>query len=216
MYTIDGNRVVELYANFVEDFNGDIQVRPPFWVIIEGDDGVGKTTTAHILRNFLTQIGFPVVLEAEGKHITEVGSNPTPFWYERSVRHHLIGTLLRSGYSVIQDRSWVSTAVYQEQEDAADLANLMYGVLGVAPDAIFLLEGKDGLGRYECLRNFKAVLIPSLNRIIPIVIIPDMPSHHRVHFILTHLFGTKGFLNASNETDGYPQADGFLVESLSE
>lgn len=200
MFTIQGQALQPLYAQFISDADTELGgLRPPFWLALEGDDGVGKTTTAALLRNFLTQINIPVVVEAEGKFFTdEEDWDDEAFWLERSVRHRDIAKLINAGFSVIQDRSWISTVVYQEDETAVDKANLMYGIMGGCPQAIFVLEGLEGYGRYEVLRPFNGVIIPSVGQIIPIIFVPYAPSLTRAYTILDLLMGTKSPFQSSN------------------
>jgi len=97
----------------------------PF-IVIEGIDGVGKTTIAYMLKNHFEKKGKKVVLTSEptegeyGKIIREKlkeGMDPIEavllFALDRYVHVKEIKRLVREGYVVISDRYYYSSIAYQ-------------------------------------------------------------------------------------------------------
>ena len=126
------------------------------WIIFEGDDGSGKTTLVNALKLWLTKRGEKVMVEQEGKHVIDtVPGDSEVYWEERLARRWVLKELMENGYWILQDRSWISTVVYQKDYESVDRANKMYREMGVWPDMVFILSGPEGLGRYSNVQRDK-------------------------------------------------------------
>jgi len=122
------------------------------WIIFEGDDGSGKTTLVNALKLWLTKRGLKVIVEQEGKHVVDtILGDSEVYWEERLARCWTLKELLNAGFWVLQDRSWISTVVYQNDYGSVDRARDMYTAMGTWPDKLFILNGPEGKGRYSKL-----------------------------------------------------------------
>lgn len=129
------------------------------WIIFEGDDGSGKTTLVNALKFELTKRGVKVVVEQEGKHVVDtILKDKEVYWEERLSRRWVLKELIQNSYWILQDRSWISTVVYQNDYSSVDRAEKMYGEMGVWPDKVFILSGPEGQGRYKTLDRGKLFL----------------------------------------------------------
>jgi dTMP kinase len=103
-------------------------MRPGFFIAIEGIDGAGKTTQAHLLQAALQQMGFPVIRTKEpttGKYgqilrdsalTGRLSAEEEVEVFVKDRREHvdsLIIPELKAGKIVIVDRYYFSTAAYQ-------------------------------------------------------------------------------------------------------
>lgn len=127
------------------------------WIIFEGDDGSGKTTLVNALKLELTKRGLKVIVEQEGKHVVDtILGDSEVYWEERLARRWVLKDLIEKGYWILQDRSWISTVVYQDDYESVQRAKDMYSEMGVWPDKVFILSGPEGLGRrYSKLQRDK-------------------------------------------------------------
>lgn len=142
--------------------------RKGVFISIEGPDGAGKTTQAHMLKERLESQGYKVFLTREpggtpiGEEIRSILLNPR--FEEMSVsceillysaaRSQLVKEVLRpyleSGYMVITDRYLDSSLVYQGLAGGAELEMIrninLWATAGLLPDITFLLDVDAGKG----------------------------------------------------------------------
>jgi len=113
------------------------------WVVLEGVDGTGKTTQAELLAKHLKGQGHEIVKTAEptketaaGRRIREGITDPQELLhlFVEDRTWHLLNYVypaLNSGFTVIQDRNWLSTAIYQGQ-CLGSHESVDNGILGIA------------------------------------------------------------------------------------
>lgn len=146
-----------------------------FWIILEGEDGVGKTTLANALKHWLSLQNHKCVVEAFGKHfVPDPNLSTDALWMrfaaEFSSRMPFLQDLVDGGWSIIQDRSFVSTIVYQnEWSRIALLMDALFHQWDSAPTHIFILPP---YGRYTVLRDLKRIILPVSGREIYLVFVP--------------------------------------------
>lgn len=147
--------------------------RQGVFISIEGPDGAGKTTQAHMLKERLENQGYKVFLTREpggtpiGEEIRNILLNPR--FEEMSVaceillysaaRSQLVKDVLRPylerGYMVITDRYLDSSLVYQGLAGGEELEMIkninLWATAGLLPDITFLLDidAVKGLQRLE-------------------------------------------------------------------
>jgi len=163
-----------------------------FWIILEGDEGVGKTTLAHALKHWLSLQNQKCVVEAFGKHfIPDPNLSSESLWMcftaEFSSRMPFLQELMDNGWSIIQDRGFISTLVYQNDwEYIMRLMDAMFHQWDSAPTHIFVLPPYN---RYFILRDVKRIILPISGREIYLIFVPVEADtlEKRVEFVLNAL-----------------------------
>jgi dTMP kinase len=126
------------------------------YIVLEGGDNVGKTTQARIIAD---SIGAVVVSEPGvtplGERVRSILLDPktaadkrTEVFLHAAARAQLIPAAimpqLEAGVHVVSDRSWVSSAVYQQAQgvDAEDIEMVNRFAIGeyVNPDLLIILD----------------------------------------------------------------------------
>ena len=134
---------------------------PGLFVTFEGGDGVGKTTQAALLDEWLTSLGRTVVRTREPggtevgvlvrdivlHHRGEVAARAEALLYAADRAHHietLVRPALARGDVVIQDRYFDSSVAYQgdgRQLEPGEIRDLsMWATGGLLPDLTVLLD----------------------------------------------------------------------------
>lgn len=188
---LDRVRLID-YGGGFEQLSQIPAVKEPYWIILEGEDGVGKTTLAHALKNLLTLRGSNVVVEAFGRHfVPDEGLTKDVAWMrfagEFATRMPVLQELVEQKVSIIQDRSFLSTTVYQgDQYQIFLFMDALFHQWGDAPTHIFILPPYGG---YNHFRYFNTLWLPISGRKIHIIAIPpDCSSlEERVEFIMAVL-----------------------------
>lgn len=124
------------------------------FVVLEGIDGSGKTTQAHMLAGWLRKRGVPALVTCEPSHgpvgkiirglAKRVGPREEVALFARDRRDHterVIVPALRNGEVVICDRYFYSSLAYQGAMgvDSEEIIRLNRGNV-VVPDLVFILE----------------------------------------------------------------------------
>lgn len=136
-------------------------VAPGLWVTFEGGDGVGKTTQAALLQQWLEQSGRAVVRTREPggsevgqlirdivlHHRGDIAPRAEALLYAADRAHHVqtvVRPALARGDVVIQDRYLDSSVAYQGAGrvlDAAEVRGLsLWAAEGALPDITVLLD----------------------------------------------------------------------------
>ncbi|GAA4198150.1 dTMP kinase [Microbacterium oryzae] len=136
-------------------------VAPGLWVTFEGGDGVGKTTQAALLQQWLEQSGRAVVRTREPggsevgqlirdivlHHRGDIAPRAEALLYAADRAHHVqtvVRPALARGDVVIQDRYLDSSVAYQGAGrvlDAAEVRGLsLWAAEGALPDVTVLLD----------------------------------------------------------------------------
>lgn len=133
------------------------------YIIIEGADGVGKTTQLRLLEKALkirgcdvactnepggTPVGNQVrrfLLEPEFENQRDPISQLLGFNYARAILvRSIIAPFLNKGTHVLTDRSWFSTIAYQAFAEGVELGKVKsvceLAMLGHMPDHVFILD----------------------------------------------------------------------------
>ena len=139
-----------------------------YFITLEGPDGSGKTTQAHLLRKQLASLGYSVILTREpggtqigdqirtvlhDKRNTEMTARAEILLYSASRAQHvtqLILPALEAGKVVISDRFADSTLAYQGYGRGLDLQPLYaitdFATRGVVPNLTLYLDIAPELG----------------------------------------------------------------------
>lgn len=155
------------------------ETHKPFWVVLEGEDGVGKTTTIHRLRWSLSYFCRPVI-EAYGK--AENYDNWKSYVSEMLTRLPVLRRLLDDGYDILQDRSVLSTVVYQGAEKALEVWDRETAVDNLLPDVVYILPP---YGRYSDWT--KDIVLPYSQRVLKVCAVPTLKTKTYSAYILEHL-----------------------------
>lgn len=133
------------------------------YIVIEGADGVGKTTQLQLLKAALLSHGHDVaitrepggtpigvelrkfLLAEEYEFLRDEVIQLLGFNYDRAILvRKLVADMLKHGRLVITDRSWLSTVAYQSFAGGMDLDTTIriceLAMSGHMPDRIFLLD----------------------------------------------------------------------------
>lgn len=183
----------------------------PVWIVLEGEDGTGKSTLAHYLKFQLSLDNRPVVVEAFGKHFIHDGLSQDELWRmflnEFILRQKDLHEAYEHGFNIIQDRSFLSTMVYQDDYNTIpNLMDAVYAQWTYMPTHIFILPP---YGRYAHFRQVSRLVFPLTGRSINIVCIPEDLNtvEERAEFIHKVLRGEiqytpQGVQNAENTAKG--------------
>lgn len=224
----------QVLLNYGAAFSADGWQTPdpqrPVWIVIEGEDGVGKTTLAHYLKMRFALEDKLSIVEAFGKYFVRDGSIDTAtlrrrFLNEFIVRQKDLHEAYERGFNIIQDRSFLSTMVYQDDFFfTPDIMDAVYVQWAYHPTHIFILPP---YGRYAMFLQVSRLHLPLMGRSINIVCVPEnlQTVEERAEFVLQVLRGEVQFTpqevqNAqdtaeSHQTDGgqerHDDAGGGLV-----
>lgn len=172
--------VIEPFGAVFTDAQQTLQgAKPPYWFAIEGEDGVGKSHLANALKYDWSKQRIRCVVEAFGKHFRlEEYAHPVdltvPYTNEFFFRHEQLADLYDAGFSIIQDRSFLSTLVYQEDIRVLRMMDTLYGATGICPTHIFILPQEDGgYGRYDRYRDCTEILLPLSRQQICLIFVPQ-------------------------------------------
>lgn len=189
--------------------------KPPYWFALEGEDGTGKSHLANALKYELTREGGLCVVEAFGKHIrfeemNELVNRSVVYANEFVRRHDQLAELYDRGFTIIQDRSFLSTVVYQEDLSVLKQMDTLYWATELHPTHIFILPKEDGTyGRYGEFQDCTALLMPLTRKEIYLIFVPAELStlRQRIDFVKSVL--QRGILLTGNlsqeetvQTDG--------------
>ncbi|MEM1940800.1 MAG: hypothetical protein QXO09_06165 [Candidatus Caldarchaeum sp.] len=163
-----------------------------FWIILEGDENVGKSTLANALKHWLSLQNQKCVVEAFGKHfVPDPNLSSESLWMrfaaEFSSRMPFLQDLADNGWSIIQDRGFISTLVYQKDwRYIMRLMDALFHQWDSAPTHIFILPPYD---RYFILRDVKRIILPISGREIYLIFVPVEADtlEKRVEFVLNAL-----------------------------
>ena len=134
------------------------------YIVIEGAEGVGKTTQLSLLISGLQGLGYDAIAGGREPGGTSVGEQVRSFLlddeysdqrdavtqvlgynFARAILvRKVIARLLNEGKHVISDRCWLSTIAYQGFAEGVGLDSVMsiceFAVSGYRPDKIFILD----------------------------------------------------------------------------
>jgi hypothetical protein len=110
-------------------------------VILEGIEGVGKTTLIERLKTEL-----PEEMRKEVVFIHEAGVQGLPFvhreptyWFRRLKLYVNVPFLLERGLFLISERSWLSGWCYEPRLYQPALMSIIYRGIGVAPEDVYVI-----------------------------------------------------------------------------
>jgi len=201
-------------ASFEDRFIPPAPNQNCFWIILEGEDGVGKTTLANALKHALSVDGKRCVVEAFGKHFipSDDLQNETRwlrFMSEFAVRMPYLQDLVEDGWSIIQDRGFPSTLVYQqgEWEKTAFVIDALFYQWNEAPSHIFILPP---YGEYIMFRDIKRLFLPLSGKTVYLVLVPPEVETltERVEFVLSVLTEGIRFVEEEDATNSTETDEG--------
>lgn len=212
----DRDMLLRFGAAFAADGWSITDPNRPVWIALEGEDGVGKSTLAHYLKYRMSLDDRSVVVEAFGKHFIHDGLSQDELWRmflnEFIVRQKDLHEAYERGFSIIQDRSFLSTMVYQEDYNATpNLMDAVYAQWAYMPTHIFILPP---YGSYAHFRQVSRLVLPLTGRSINIVCVPEELNtvEEKAEFIWKVLRGEiqytpQGVQNAEDTAESH-QTDG--------
>jgi hypothetical protein len=110
-------------------------------VIVEGVEGVGKTTLIEQLKSELSEEMKHYVVflhEAGVQGLPFVHREPT-YWFRRLKLYANVPFLLGEGMFLIAERSWLSGWCYEPRLYQPLLMNIIYRGIGVAPEDVYVV-----------------------------------------------------------------------------
>ena len=110
-------------------------------VILEGVEGVGKTTLIEQLKSELSEEMKPYVAfihEAGVQGLPFVHREPT-YWFRRLKLYADVPFLLTNGLFLIAERSWLSGWCYEPRLYQPALMSVIYRGIGVAPEDVYVV-----------------------------------------------------------------------------
>jgi hypothetical protein len=110
-------------------------------VIVEGVEGVGKTTLIEQLKSELSEEMKHYVVflhEAGVQGLPFVHREPT-YWFRRLKLYADVPFLLSDGLFLIAERSWLSGWCYEPRLYQPALMSIIYRGIGVAPEDVYVV-----------------------------------------------------------------------------
>jgi energy-coupling factor transporter ATP-binding protein EcfA2 len=110
-------------------------------VILEGVEGVGKSTLIEALKSELSEEMKKqvVFLHEQGRQELPFAYREPAYWFHRLKLYTNVPFLLNSGLFLIAERSWFSGWCYEPRMYQPALMSVIYGGIGLAPEDVYVV-----------------------------------------------------------------------------
>jgi hypothetical protein len=110
-------------------------------VILEGVEGVGKSTLIERLKTELSEEmrRYVVFLHEQGRQELPFAFREPAYWFHRLKLYANVPYLLSKGMFLIAERSWLSGWCYETRMYQPTLMSVIYGGIGLSPEDVYVV-----------------------------------------------------------------------------